>query len=92
MIRANSLFVAIISAGLAAGTMQMVHAASSPATPAAQKMDDDHYPHMHEALRDLRAAKDALKDADPRFRGHRDKAMDATDSAIHECEQALAEG
>lgn len=43
-------------------------------------------------MHDLRAARESLQDAEPRFKGHRDKAIERVDQAIHECEVALAEG
>jgi hypothetical protein len=95
MIGSKSLVIALISCGLGAGTLQIVHAASAPApagVPAIQKLDDDSYPRMRQALHDLRTAKDSLLNAEPRFHGHRDKAIDHVNQAIQECEDALAEG
>ena len=94
MTGSKSLLVAIISCGLGAGTMSMVHAASPAApavAPSVQKLDDD-YPNMRAALHDLRVAKDALLNAEPRFHGHRDRAIDHVNQAIQECEDALSEG
>jgi len=95
MTGSKSLLLALISCGLGAGTLQFVHAASAAApagTPAVQKLDDDDYPHMRHALHDLRTAKDSLLNAEPRFHGHRDKAIDHVNQAIQECEDALSEG
>jgi hypothetical protein len=92
MIGSKSLLVALISCGLGAGTMQIVHAASLARTPAAQKLDDDKYPHMRQALHDLKVAKESLRTAEEIFHGHREKAMVHVDQAIQECEDALAEG
>jgi hypothetical protein len=89
----KSILVALISCGLGAGTLQMVHAANSagPGSGASvQKLDD--YPNMRQALHDLRTAKESLRNAEPRFHGHRDKALDHVNQAIQECEDALAEG
>jgi hypothetical protein len=94
MIGSKSLLIAVISCGLGAGTLQIVHAATTAATsvkPSVQKLDDD-YPNMRRALRDLHVAKDSLLNAEPRFHGHRDKAIDHVNQAIQECEDALAEG
>ena len=91
MIRSKSLLVALVSAGLGAATLQIVHAAEAP-TPSAQHLDDDRYPHMHRALHDLRAARETLQDAEPVFKGHRDKALEHVDQAIQQCIDALNEG
>ena len=95
MVGTKSLVVALISAGLGAATLQMVHAAnlSGPAgVSPAQKLDDDNYPHMRKALHDLRAAKESLQDAEPRFHDHRDRAIEHVDQAIKQVEDGLAEG
>jgi hypothetical protein len=89
------MLVALISGGLGAGALQVVHAAA--AVPpvggrSMQKLDDDSYPHMRQALRDLRTARDSLENAEPRFHGHRDKAIEHVDAAIQQCEDALSEG
>ena len=91
MIRSKSLLIALISAGLGAGTLQIVHAAG-PATPSARQLDDDNYPHMRKALHDLHAARDSLSNAEPIFKGHRDKALDHVDQAIQQCTDALNGG
>jgi|HubBroStandDraft_6_1064221.scaffolds.fasta_scaffold2193966_1 hypothetical protein len=91
MIGSKTLLTALISCGLGAGTLQIVHAATA-AAPSVQKLDDDSYPHMRQALHDLHVAKDSLQDAEPRFHGHRDKAIDHVNQAIQQCEDALAEG
>ncbi|HEY1922555.1 MAG TPA: hypothetical protein VGG44_07290 [Tepidisphaeraceae bacterium] len=95
MIGSRSLAVALISAGFGAAALQVVHAAT-PVQPAGntsvQKLDDDRYPHMRHALRDLHTARETLLEAEPRFKGHRDKAIEHVDQAIQECEDALAEG
>ena len=81
MIGSKSLLVAVISGGLGMGTLQMVHAANAggpSGAPSIQKLDEDTYPHMRRALHDLRAAKESLLNAEPKFHGHRDKAIDRT--------------
>jgi ABC-type sugar transport system substrate-binding protein len=92
MIGSRSLLVALISAGFGAAALQVVHAATPAAHPSVQKLDDDQYPHMRRALHDLRAARDTLQEAEPRFKGHRDKAIEHVDQAIQQCVDALAEG
>ena len=66
---------------------------ASAVAPAVQKLDDDKYPHMRQALHDLKVAKDSLQDCGTEiFHGHREKAMVHVDQAIQECEDGLAEG
>ncbi len=94
MIGAKSLVVAFISGGLSVGALQAIHTATvarAAAVPSVQKLDED-YPHMRHALHDLHTARKSLEDAEPRFKGHRDKAIEHVDAAIQQCEDALAEG
>lgn len=60
-----------------------VVAAPAVALPAA--MPDDH-PHIHEALEAMRNAKHHLETAAHDFDGHRVKAIEHLDQAIHEAE------
>jgi hypothetical protein len=93
MIRSKSLLTLLVAGGIGAGTLQGVHAASSLWTgQAGVRQLDEPYPHMHKALEDLKAARHSLDEAEPRFKGHRDKAIDHVDQAIQECNDALAEG
>jgi hypothetical protein len=95
MVGSKSLMVALISGGIAAGTLQVVHAAGSNAAtagPTVQKLDDDQYPHMRKALEDLKHARESLENAEPRFKGHREKAIEHVDKAIEQCQIALKEG
>jgi hypothetical protein len=46
-------------------------------------------PHMHEALDHLRAARAELEAAIPDKGGHRVKAIELTDAAIHEAEAGI---
>jgi hypothetical protein len=100
MIWSKSVLIALVAGGIGVGGLQVVHAANQvkPAAvagdqrPGVQKLDDDQYPHMHKALEDLRAAKHSLENAEPHFKGHRDKAIERVDQAIKECEDAIAEG
>lgn len=58
-----------------------------PAAPAiaASPMPEGH-PHIHEALEAMRAAKHHLEQAAHDFDGHRVKAIEHLDQAIHEAE------
>ena len=44
------------------------------------------HPHIHEGLEAMRAAKHHLESADHDFHGHRVKAIEHLDQAIHEAE------
>jgi hypothetical protein len=95
MIWSKSVVIALVAGGIGVGSFQVVRAANQvkpAAVPAVQKLDDDQYPHMHKALEDLRAARHSLDNAEPHFKGHRDKAIEHVDKAIKECEDAISEG
>jgi hypothetical protein len=55
------------------------------ATPAVAPVPERH-PHIDEALESMRAAKHHLESADHDFDGHRMKAIEHLDRAIHEAE------
>lgn len=59
--------------------------AAVPATPAAAATPEEH-PHIHEALEAMRSAKHHLETAARDFHGHRVKAIEHLDQAIHEAE------
>ena len=56
-----------------------------PAAPAMAPTPAPH-PHIHEALESMRAAKHHLESAAHDFEGHRVKAIEHLDQAIHEAE------
>ena len=62
-------------------------AAPLPAAPAAAPAE--RHPHIDEALVSMRAAKHHLETAAPEFAGHRAKAIEHLDQAIHEAEICL---
>ncbi len=59
--------------------------ATVTATPAVAAVPERH-PHIDEALESMRAAKHHLESADHDFDGHRGKAIEHLDMAIHEAE------
>jgi len=59
--------------------------AAAPAAPAAAALPERH-PHIDEALESMRAAKHQLEIAEHDFDGHRVKAIEHLDRAIHEAE------
>lgn len=86
LIMATLLFTLAFPAA-AAGPKAPVPAAPvvTPApVPAATPMPP--HPHIHEALEAMRAAKAHMEQAPPKFEGHREKAIEHLDAAIHEAE------
>jgi len=59
--------------------------AAAPAVPAVAPVPERH-PHIDEALESMRAAKHHLESAEHDFDGHRAKAIEHLDKAIHEAE------
>ena len=49
----------------------------------------EHQPNMHAALEHLRAAKESLEKADSDKGGHRVKAIELVNSAIHQVEEGI---
>jgi hypothetical protein len=65
-------------------------AAAAPVPPAPAAMPERH-PHIDEALEAMRNAKHHLESAEHDFHGHRAKAIEHLDRAIHEAEICLEE-
>ncbi|MBZ5682540.1 MAG: hypothetical protein LAO24_20810 [Acidobacteriia bacterium] len=64
-------------------------AAAAPAAPAVAAMPERH-PHIDEALESMRAAKHHLETAEHDFGGHRVKAIEHLNAAIHEAEICMS--
>ena len=64
-------------------------AAAKPAPAARAAAVPDRHPEYHDTLEALRNARRHLEKAEADGYGHRDKAMQAVDAAIDECNQAL---
>ena len=64
-------------------------AAAVPA-PAAASPAPERHPHIDEALESMRAAKHHLESAEHDFDGHRAKAIEHLDRAIHEAEICMS--
>ena len=64
-------------------------AAAAPVAPAAAAVPERH-PHIDEALESMRAAKHHLETAEHDFDGHRAKAIEHLDKAIHEAEICMS--
>lgn len=63
--------------------------AAVPAAPAAAAVPERH-PHIDEALESMRAAKHHLESAEHDFEGHRVKAIEHLNQAIHEAEICMS--
>jgi hypothetical protein len=73
------------AAGPKAPAASAIPVAASPATAAAAPAMPPH-PRVHEAIEAMRAARDHMAHAEGEFHGHRDKAIEHLDRAIHEAE------
>lgn len=88
LIMATLLFTlafSVAAAGPKAPAAPTPAVAAVPATPAAAATPEEH-PHIHEALEAMRSAKHHLETAARDFHGHRVKAIEHLDQAIHEAE------
>jgi hypothetical protein len=88
LIMATLLFTLAFTAAAAgpkAPAAPVPAAAAIPAAPAAAATPEEH-PHIHEALEAMRNAKHHLETAEHDFHGHRVKAIEHLNQAIHEAE------
>ncbi len=67
-----------------------VPAAVAAPAPAPAAVAPERHPHIDEALESMRAAKHHLESADHDFDGHRVKAIEHLDRAIHEAEICMS--
>jgi len=67
----------------------LVPVAAAPVAVPAAAMPERH-PHIEEALESMRAAKHHLESAEHNFDGHRVKAIEHLDRAIHEAEICMS--
>ena len=59
---------------------------ASAAAPAAAQPPAGPHPRIHEAIEAMRSARAQLEHADGNYHGHREKAIEHLDAAIHEAE------
>jgi hypothetical protein len=78
------------AAGPKAAAAPAPPAVMAPAAPAAVAPAPERHPHIDEALESMRAAKHHLESADHDFDGHRRKAIEHLDQAIHEAEVCMS--
>src|ERR1700691_830356 len=84
-----SLASPVSAAGPKPSTAPVPVAASAPAAAPAAAMPERH-PHIEQALESMRAAKHHLESAEHDFDGHRAKAIEHLDRAIHEAEICMS--
>jgi len=65
--------------------------AEAPASPAAAPAPVPPHPRVHEAIEAMRNAREHLQHAEGEFHGHRAKAIEHLDAAIHEAEECERE-
>ncbi|MGA2645546.1 MAG: hypothetical protein ABSF15_12590 [Candidatus Sulfotelmatobacter sp.] len=65
--------------------------AAAPASPAAAPAPVPPHPRVHEAIEAMRNAREHLQHAEGEFHGHRAKAIEHLDAAIHEAEECERE-
>jgi hypothetical protein len=76
----------------AAAASPKAAAAVAPASPAvAAPAPMPPHPRVHDALEELRHAREHMEHADGEFHGHRAKAIEHIDAAIHEAEICMQE-
>jgi hypothetical protein len=79
----------VAAAGPKPPALPVPAAAAVPAAVAAAAMPERH-PHIAEAMESMRAAKHHLESAEHDFDGHRVKAIEHLDRAIHEAEICMS--
>ncbi|HTC95923.1 MAG TPA: hypothetical protein VK699_20950 [Terriglobales bacterium] len=90
----KTLLSLVTAAALIAATTSPMLAQGTGGSPGATTGGPGHkgrerHPEIRTALRHLNAAKASLQKGSKDFGGHREKALDLTNQAIQECQQAL---
>jgi TolA-binding protein len=89
----KTLLALVTAAALMAATTSPLLAQATGGSPGAQTGGKpgrrEHHPEIRQALKHLQMAKQALSRGSKDFSGHREKALDLTNQAIQECQQAL---
>ena len=68
---------------------QITPAGAQTPVPMPGKKGKEKHPEIRKAIRNLQQAQTALQNAATDFGGHRAKALDATNIALSECQEAL---
>ncbi len=82
-----TLLLTLAFPAAAAGPKGPAVVAAVPASPAvAAPVPQPPHPRVHEAVEEMRRAKEHLEHAEGEFHGHRSKAIEHLERAIHEAE------
>jgi len=84
----KTIAVAAIAAALGFGGAVSYQSLAAPVVPHVP-LEFSSHEHMHHAIEALHTAKEALEHADREYHGHRTRAIEATNDAIHHVEEAL---
>jgi hypothetical protein len=92
LIMATLLLTLALTAAAAGPKAPAAAVAAAPASPAAAAPTPmPPHPRVEHALEALRGARDHMAHAEGEFHGHRDKAIEHIDQAIHEAEECMRE-
>ena len=92
LITAMLLLTLALTAAAAGPKAPAPAVAASPASPAAAAPAPmPQHPRVHEALEAMRSARDHMAHAEGEFHGHRARAIEHLDAAIHEAEECERE-
>jgi hypothetical protein len=92
LIMATLLLTLGLTAAAAGPKAPAAVVAAAPASPAvAAPTPMPPHPRVEHALEALRSARDHMAHAEGEFHGHRDKAIEHIDQAIHEAEECMRE-
>jgi hypothetical protein len=82
-----TLLLTLAFPAAAAGPKDPAAVAAVPASPAvAAPVPQPPHPRVHEAVEEMRRAKEHLEHSEGEFHGHRSKAIEHLERAIHEAE------
>jgi hypothetical protein len=91
LIMATLLFALAFTAAAAGPKAAATPAVTAPVTAPAVAAPAPPHPRVEHALEALRGARDHMAHAEGEFHGHRDKAIEHIDQAIHEAEICMQE-
>lgn len=85
----KKISVAVLTLSLLTLTPVISTAASPAPAPSQEVRGEEHHPHIHAAINELREARHELETASHDFGGHRKEAIEAVDNAIRQLQEAL---
>jgi hypothetical protein len=90
LLMATLVFALAFPAGAAGPKVPPTPVAAVPAVPAVAIAVPERHPHIDEALEAMRSARGHLEKAEHDFGGHRAKAIEHLNQAIHEAEVCMS--